>query len=184
MGLERGLLLGRSLENVGAHASHYMWIPYALASIGPASRKRGSEIELSARVRRRTHSYLIKATDLKWREQSLGTLLVFQDVTYLRDKDRARTTLFATLSQEFRAALASMIMATQLLQHEAALSQAQKQLLEMILEETERMRQLSDELLSLAREEGPSITTSSAARSITGLLSDSSLTPGSSGGNA
>ena len=50
--------------------------------------------------------------------KSLGTLLILQDVTYIRDQDRARTNLVATLSHELRTPLTSLALSAELLSRE------------------------------------------------------------------
>ena len=44
----------------------------------------------------RTHSYVVKPVKLMQEGKPIGTLVILQDVTYLRDQDRARTNLLGT----------------------------------------------------------------------------------------
>src|SRR6266481_4987702 len=86
-------------------------------------------------------------------------LLILQDVTYIRDQDRARTNLVATLSHELRTPLTSLALSAELLSREDVDTNAKgAELLQVILEECSRMRQLTDNLLNLARGEIPAIT--------------------------
>ncbi len=89
-----------------------------------------------------------------------GTLVILQDVIYLRDQDRARTNLLGTLSHELRTPLTSMMIATQTLaRQKESLSASQRKLVELTVEETGRMNQLADNLMNLARGNIPSIPT-------------------------
>jgi signal transduction histidine kinase len=106
-------------------------------------------------VRGRDHSYLLKPVSLRRGEGGkLGTLLILQDVTYLRDQDRARANLVATLSHELRTPLTSLALSAELLSRDsAAFGPRQRELLEAILDECGRIKLLSDNLLKLARGE-------------------------------
>jgi two-component system, NtrC family, sensor histidine kinase KinB len=93
-------------------------------------------------------------------DRLIGTLVILQDVTYLRDQERARTNLFGTLSHELRTPLTSMMIATQTLARDkGSLNASQRKLVEMTVQETMRMNQLADNLLNLARGNIPSIPT-------------------------
>jgi two-component system, NtrC family, sensor histidine kinase KinB len=79
-------------------------------------------------------------------------------VTYLRDQDRARTNLVATLSHELRTPLTSLALLAELLRREEdSLTPKQREVLRAILEEASRMKQLADNLLNLARGQIPLI---------------------------
>ena len=72
---------------------------------------------------------------------SFGTILILQDITYLRDKDRARTNLVATLSHELKTPLTSLALAAELLDRgRASLEPRQGELVDTIREEAGRMR--------------------------------------------
>jgi signal transduction histidine kinase len=104
--------------------------------------------------------------------KSLGTLLILQDVTYIRDQDRARTNLVATLSHELRTPLTSLALSAELLNREAAPNVKAGELLEVILEECSRMRQLTDNLLNLARGEIPAIAVQQKRLDLARLAAD------------
>ena len=80
-------------------------------------------------------------------------------MTYIRDQDRARTNLVATLSHELRTPLTSLALSAELLRREDAplTNPKSASCCEVILEECSRMRQLTDNLLNLARGEIPAI---------------------------
>ena len=95
---------------------------------------------------------------LRQEGRALGTLLILQDVTYLRDQDRARTNLVATLSHELRTPLTSLALLAELLRRdEENLTPKQRDVLRAILEEASRMKQMADNLLNLARGQIPLI---------------------------
>src|SRR5262249_5967399 len=108
----------------------------------------------------RDHSYVLKPIPLHRTEGTpFGTLLILQDVTYLRDQDRARSNLIETLSHELRTPLTSLALSAQLLRREeAAMEPRQRDMLRTILEECARLTQLTDNLLNLARGELASIS--------------------------
>ncbi len=84
--------------------------------------------------------------------QSFGTILILQDITYLRDKDRARANLVATLSHELRTPLTSLALSAELLEKSRTkLDPKQQELVDSIDEDVRRMRNLADDLLNLAR---------------------------------
>jgi K+-sensing histidine kinase KdpD len=94
---------------------------------------------------------VVKPVKLIQEGKPIGTLVILQDVTYLRDQDRARTNLLGTLSHEMRTPPTSMMIATQTLaRQKESLSTQQRKLVEMTVEETARMNQLADNLMNLA----------------------------------
>ena len=135
----------------------------------------GHRTEIDLHVRGRDHSYVLKPVPLHHTVgKSLGTLLILQDVTYIRDQDRARTNLVATLSHELRTPLTSLALSAELLSRENAPEQNLKsgELLQVILEECTRMRQLTDNLLNLARGEIPAIAVQQKRLDLARLASD------------
>ncbi len=158
LGIDAADALGSIFDDLSSNHPHYLRIRDALRT----SRKSASgaqRIEVELHVRGREHSYVLKPVPLRHPEGgALGTLLIMQDVTYLRDQDRARTNLVATLSHELRTPLTSLALSAELLgrEHEG-LEPRQRALLDAILEECARMKQLSDNLLSLARGEAAAI---------------------------
>jgi NtrC-family two-component system sensor histidine kinase KinB len=109
-------------------------------------------------VRGRDHSYILKQITLRQNGHPLGTLLILQDITYLRDKDRARANLIATLSHELRTPLTSLGLSAQMLQRRNdKLGPQERELIDAIAEDVKRMRQMADNLLNLARGEPAAI---------------------------
>lgn len=158
LGLDREEALGSPFDDLSSSHPHYLRIRDALRSLARSAREE-QRVEVQLHVRGRDHSYILKPVPLRHTEgTSFGTLLILQDVTYLRDQDRARTNLVATLSHELRTPLTSVALSADLLSREGGeLTARQGELVNTIVEECGRIKQLSDNLLNLARGEMASI---------------------------
>jgi two-component system, NtrC family, sensor histidine kinase KinB len=159
MDIEPADALGSPFDDLSSNSPHYRRVRDALRGLRRMAPD-GPRTEVQLHVRGRDHSYVLKPIPLHRTEgTAFGTLLILQDVTYLRDHDRARSNLVETLSHELRTPLTSLALSAQLLQREeASLEPRQRELLRTILEECARMRQLTDSLLNLARGELASIS--------------------------
>src|SRR5262249_33960609 len=119
-------------------------------------------LEVELYVRGRDHTYVLKPVPLRLTGGgSFGTILILQDITYLRDKERARTNLVATLSHELNTPLTSLGFCVELLLRKPVADAEQHELLASIQEDAARMRRLARDLLELARGQGPAITVQS-----------------------
>jgi NtrC-family two-component system sensor histidine kinase KinB len=159
LGVEREDALGSPFDDLNSNHSHYLRVRSALAGARFDSQQ-NHRIEVDLHLRGRDHAYLLKPIALRGREnQLLGTLLVLQDITFLRDKDRARANLVATLSHELRTPLTSLMLSAQLLALRAEdLDSKQREMIESITDDIGRMRTLADNLLDLVRGESAAIT--------------------------
>jgi NtrC-family two-component system sensor histidine kinase KinB len=159
LGIEREEMVARVFDQLEAQQPHYLKINSALRRMNnyPAAERRA---EVSLHVRGRDHVYVLKAAALQSKSQrSFGTIVTLQDISHLRDKDRARANLVATLSHEIKSPLTSVSLAVELLQRDfAPLNQRQQDLIATVAEDIARIRELSDSLLNLARGETASIT--------------------------
>jgi NtrC-family two-component system sensor histidine kinase KinB len=157
--IELAEALGSSFDDLSSNSPHYLRVRDALRGLRRAAPE-APRTEVRLHVRGRDHSYVLKPIPLRRTEgAAFGTLLILQDVTYLRDQDRARSNLVETLSHELRTPLTSLTLSAQLLRREeGALEPRQRELLRTILEECARMKQLTDNLLGLARGELASIS--------------------------
>ena len=156
IGIERDDALGKSFDDLGTDRPYYVRVRDALKESQADTDIRRVEVELH--IRGRAHSYVLKPIRLIQENNPIGMLVILQDVTYLRDQERARTNLFATLSHELRTPLTSMMINTQTLNlQKASLTPSQRELVEMTIEETARMNQLANNLMNLARGNIPSI---------------------------
>jgi two-component system, NtrC family, sensor histidine kinase KinB len=158
IGVERNDATGKRFDNLGSIHPHYVRVRDALLALEADSS--GHRVEIELHIRGRAHSYVLKSIGLLQHDNPIGTLLILQDVTYMRDQDRARVNLFATLSHELRTPLTSMVIATQTMERQkSGLTSSMRELVDMTVEETTRMIQLADNLLNLARGNIPSIPT-------------------------
>jgi two-component system, NtrC family, sensor histidine kinase KinB len=162
LGIDGKAILGRSFFAFKEDNSHYVNVRSALrrALAYPTGER---QAELSLHVRGRDHTYLLKPAPLRLEDgTALGTMITLHDMTYLRDKERARTNLIATLSNELRTPLTSLSLAIELLQRKT-LDPTQQEIIDTVVEDLARIRDLSDSLLNVTRDE----TTSIAVRSVT-----------------
>jgi len=115
-------------------------------------------VEVELHVRGYDHTYVLKSVPLRQDGQSFGTILILQDITYLRSKEQARTNLVATLSHEIKTPLTSLALSAQLLKRSRSLSEQQQELVVAIDEDVGRLKDLANELLDLARGTAAAIT--------------------------
>jgi NtrC-family two-component system sensor histidine kinase KinB len=169
LGMDRAEALGSPFNDLDSNHPHYLRVRTALRSIAnqPLEAQR---IEIDLHVRGRGHTYVLKPVPLTQSdEESFGTILILQDITYLRDKDRARTNLVATLSHELKTPLTSLALSAELLERgNENLNSKQHKLVASINEDLARLCSLADGLLNLARGEAGNI----AVRSISVDLSE------------
>jgi two-component system, NtrC family, sensor histidine kinase KinB len=158
LGVEAQDSLGSPFDDLSSNHPHYLRVRDALRNLQKAGGN-GHRTEIDLHIRGRDHSYVVKPVSLHQTEgKSFGTLLILQDVTYLRDQDRARTKLVATLSHELRTPLTALALTAELLSREfSGTTSKNAELVDVIVEECARMRQLTDNLLNLARGEIPAI---------------------------
>lgn len=82
-----------------------------------------------------------------------GLIALFQNVTQLKQLEKIRTDFIATISHEFKTPLTSIMMGTDVLADEGmgALNEEQKQFVQAIREDGERLAKLVSDLLELTR---------------------------------
>jgi NtrC-family two-component system sensor histidine kinase KinB len=161
LGIEREEALGSAFDDLNSNSPHYVRVRAAMrrAQAQPMDSQR---VEVELHVRGRDHTYVLKPVPLRHTDGgSFGTILILQDITYLRDRDRARTNLVATLSHELNTPLTSLGFCVELLLRRPELDPEQRELLSSIQEDATRMRRLASDLLELARGQGPAITVQS-----------------------
>ena len=118
LGVDPQDALGSPFDDLSSNHPHYLRVRDALRTLQRAGPD-GHRTEIDLHVRGREHSYVLKPVPLHHTVgKSLGTLLILQDVTYIRDQDRARTNLVATLSHELRTPLTSLALSAELLSRE------------------------------------------------------------------
>jgi two-component system, NtrC family, sensor histidine kinase KinB len=172
MGIEPEDALGSRFDDLSSNHPHYIRVRDSIRNLSKADSE-VARVEVQLHIRGRDHSYVLKPVPLRQEARALGTLLILQDVTYLRDQDRARTNLVATLSHELRTPLTSLALLAELLRREEdSLTAKQRDILRAILEEASRMKQLADNLLNLARGQIPLIAVQRVALDLARIVED------------
>jgi NtrC-family two-component system sensor histidine kinase KinB len=159
LGIEREEALGSRFDDLDSNHPHYLRVRAALrGAISPAAGVSPVEVELH--MRGRDHTYVLKPVPLRQGDgDSFGTILILQDITYLRDKDRARANLVATLSHELKTPLTSLALSAELLDRaKAGMPPPERELVGTINEDLRRLRNLAGDLLDLARGESGTIS--------------------------
>ena len=159
MGIEREEALGSPFDDLNSNHPHYLRVRDALRSAA-ATPGDSPRVEVDLHVRGRDHTYVLKAVPLRHTDgQALGTILILQNITYLRDQDRARVNLVATLSHELKTPLTSLALSAGLLERSKDdLKPKAQELLASISEDIGRIRRLAEDLLDLARGSSKMIT--------------------------
>lgn len=82
-----------------------------------------------------------------------GMIIIFQNVTQLKELEKMRTDFIATISHEFKTPLTSIMMGTDVLIDEGlgALNEDQRQFIQAIREDSDRLAKLVNGLLELTR---------------------------------
>jgi NtrC-family two-component system sensor histidine kinase KinB len=169
LSVDRDEALGSAFDDLSTNHSHYLRVRSALRDVvsRPVEEQR---VEIDLHVRGRGHTYVLKRVPLRQENrQSFGTILILQDVTYLRDKDRARTSFVATLSHELKTPLTSLALSTELLER-GDLNTEQRKMVVGIREDVARMMELVKKLVDLGRGEAAAITLQTVPIDLSQLL--------------
>jgi NtrC-family two-component system sensor histidine kinase KinB len=88
-------------------------------------------------------------------KKNIGHVILLKNITPFKELDFAKTNFIATVSHELKTPIASIKMSLQLLQKESAsrLNESQKQLLEGIAEDSDRLLKITGELLNMSQVE-------------------------------
>jgi PAS domain S-box-containing protein len=83
----------------------------------------------------------------------IGNVIILRNITIFKELDFAKTNFIATVSHELKTPISSIKMSLQLLEKEATetLNEEQKQLIESIKEDSERLLKITGELLDLSQ---------------------------------
>ncbi len=151
-------MLGTRLASLGEHGSHAARL---LAALDHRASDNGTPIEFKVFLRGRDHSYLVRelpwtASDGVGPEQQgalLGAVVVLQDVTLLRDQEKAHSHLIATLSHELKTPLTSLRIAAELLEETIAdgLPPRAREIFATLQEDVVRLQTIADDLLDASR---------------------------------
>jgi len=85
--------------------------------------------------------------------ESIGVVTLLQDITKLKEIDEMKSEFISSVSHELRTPITSVIMATELLEKEipGKVNEKQKEMLEIILEDGNRLKNLINDILDLSR---------------------------------
>jgi two-component system, NtrC family, sensor histidine kinase KinB len=155
-------ILGARLQSLGEGGSHAARLVAALNDRGAGD---GAPVEFKVFLRGRDHSYLVR--ELPWtagdarRSASngaadadlLGTVILLQDVTLLRDREKAHSHLIATLSHELKTPLTSLRIAAELLEETigGGLPPRAREIFTTLQEDVARLQMIASDLLDASR---------------------------------
>jgi NtrC-family two-component system sensor histidine kinase KinB len=149
LGLDSPPASGTVLESLTEHNPH-------VARLIAARRDsdESSPAEFKIFLRGRDHTYISR--ELSWTGPGgtpLGTILLLQDVTFIRDQERQRTNLIATLSHELKTPLTSLAMGAELMEESmhGEVTNQQRELLETIHDDIGRLTAIAGNLLDVSR---------------------------------
>ena len=104
----------------------------------------------------------------------IGHVLILRNITQYKELDTAKTNFIATVSHEFKTPIASIKMSLQLLEDErvGGLNDEQKKLKESIKEDTNRLLNITHELLNITQVESGNIQVSMQAVNPNHIMQD------------
>jgi two-component system, NtrC family, sensor histidine kinase KinB len=143
---------GTTLDVLAAQNRHVARLVSALAR-EHADDEQQSEFRVF--VRGRDHSYMMRT--ISWVSgggERLGTIVLLQDVTFIRDQERARTNLIATLSHELKTPLTSLAIGVDLLAEapgNGAGAARGAEIVETIRDDITRLKSIADSLMDASR---------------------------------
>lgn len=155
-------ILGMPLESLGHRGSHAARLVAALDHRADCN---GEPMEFKVFLRGRDHTYLVR--ELPWAasnstdnangvarcEALLGTVVLLQDVTLLRDREKAHSHLIATLSHELKTPLTSLRIAAELLEETISdqLPPRAREILATLYDDVARLQTIAGDLLDASR---------------------------------
>lgn len=151
--MDRREVLGAPFDALSAAHPHYLRLREVVRDLVTDPARRREPLEISLFLRGREHHYVLRPTPFRMRDGSPGGLLLsLQDITHLRDQERRRENLVATLSHELGTPLTSLRMAVETLKRRvAALDAELRPFVEIAHEDVERLSDVSQRLLDLSR---------------------------------
>jgi two-component system sensor histidine kinase KdpD len=151
--LERGEVMGRPFESLEVRHTHYLRLREAVRDFLEHPKQERERVEISLFLRGRDHFYVLRLTPFHARDGSpAGLILALQDVTYVRDQERRRENLVATLSHELGTPLTSLRMAVEMLtQRSERLDPELRGFLDIAHDDVKRLADVSQRFLDLAR---------------------------------
>ena len=151
LAVDRPSVLGRPFGALATAHSHYLRLRAAIQEFLAHPEREGDRVEIGFFLRGRDHHYVLRPTPFRSRDGSpAGLIVALQDVTHLRDQERRREALVATLSHELRTPITSLGMAVERLEQHP-LDDEQRHLLGTVREDVAQLQDLAQRLLDLAR---------------------------------
>jgi NtrC-family two-component system sensor histidine kinase KinB len=145
-------ITGKPLQEISARNLHVAKLLAATETQAEGVGNDSTEFKLF--LRGRDHSYISR--NLPWMGpdgERLGTIVLLQDVTYVRDQELSRTNLIATLSHELKTPLTSLTIGADLLTESVPpeIASRQKEILETIHQDVSRLNTIATDLLDASR---------------------------------
>jgi two-component system sensor histidine kinase KdpD len=157
--VEREQALGKRFDDLATSHPHYLRVREAVRELLANPKRERDRVEIALFLRGRDHYYVLRPTPLHARDgAAAGLILTLQDVTYVRDQERRRENLVATLSHELRTPLTSLRMAVELLRQQGGrLDDEQRRLVDTAHEDALRLQDVAQQFLDLTRTQAMTI---------------------------
>ncbi|MFO7888330.1 MAG: ATP-binding protein [Eubacteriales bacterium] len=136
-------------------------------------------LDISLTVDGENEYYRLNVRPITTREgENIGVVTLMQNITKLKEVDQIKSDFVSTVSHEFRTPLTSITMGVGLLLDEVPgpINEEQKELVEAIEEDSERLRKLVSDLLDLSRMESGNIKMDIERQNLKEIL-DNSIKP-------
>jgi two-component system, NtrC family, sensor histidine kinase KinB len=156
--VERSGVLGARFEDLASTHPHYLRLRAAVRELLADPEQERDRVEITLFLRGRDHHYVLRPTRYQTRDGApAGLILTLQDVTYVRDQEKQRENLVATLSHELRTPLTSIRMAVELLGRDGALGVESRALVDNAHDDVLRLQDVAQQFLDIARARAMSI---------------------------
>jgi PAS domain S-box-containing protein len=157
--VERSAALGTRFDQLGTNHPHYLRLRAAVADVLANPDREPEPLEFTMFLRGRDHFYVLRPSPFRALDGTpAGLVVVLQDVTHLRDQERRREQLVATLSHELRTPLTSLRMASELLRRRGdGLDADLRSIIDTVHEDVLRLEDVAQRLLDVSRSRAMSI---------------------------
>jgi len=117
--------------------------------------KEGDLVEITVQIDGKEHIYQVQNAIVRGEDQkSMGTVMIFNDITEIRNLERMKSAFVATVSHELRTPLTAIkgFISTLLMDSEDAFTpEERREFYSIIDQETDRLTRLINDLLNIAR---------------------------------
>jgi signal transduction histidine kinase len=119
----------------------------------------GDEDELKIYADKKESYFSKEKIVMKNEDESIGEVIVLQNITPFHELDEAKTNFIATISHELKTPISSILMSAKLMEDEriGIVNAEQKELVQHIREDSERLLKITGELLNLTQVESGKI---------------------------